>query len=45
MNGNRIKKALAVGLALVAGGLFAQTTTVSYLTFRRRANRSARSRP
>jgi multiple sugar transport system substrate-binding protein len=33
MNGNRIKKALAVGLALVAGGLFAQTTTVRYLNF------------
>lgn len=34
MSGNRIKNALAVGLALVAGGLFAQTpTTISYLNF------------
>lgn len=33
MKGNRIKNALAVGLALVAGGLFAQTTTVNYFNF------------
>jgi multiple sugar transport system substrate-binding protein len=34
MNGNRIKNALAVGLALVAGGLFAQApVTISYMNF------------